>query len=102
MNAEQPKSRTAIAVEATTEMLLEAVKALDLPMSPDQRVSEESAAKLLGISHRHLKDLRRGDNTNAPVHYVLGVAGSRLSYRLSHLASWIEGGLDSQRKPSGQ
>lgn len=98
MSIENEKSPEALAVDATTSVLLEAVKERSLPMSPDQRVSEENAAILLGMSHAHLKALRRGRNTNAPVHFVLGVAGSRLSYRIGHLASWIEAGRNDQHR----
>ena len=92
MNAEAAASPQVAAVDITTGVLLEAVGRLGLVMSADRRVSEESAAKLLGISHAHLKESRQ--QGNAPMHFVLGVGGSRLSYRVSDLASWIEAGRE--------
>ncbi|RYF61672.1 MAG: hypothetical protein EOO27_00935 [Comamonadaceae bacterium] len=60
-----------------------------MKMSGDLRVSEESAAQLLGISRPYLKMLRQAGK--APPSYARGVGGGRVSYRLIDLASWIEG-----------
>jgi hypothetical protein len=91
MNADQAESPAIIAVQATTKILMDAADRLGLHMSPDRRVSEENAAILLCMSHAYLKELRRGKNTNAPMHFAMGAGdGSRVSYRVSDLASWIE------------
>ncbi|KQW36515.1 hypothetical protein [Rhizobacter sp. Root404] len=61
-----------------------------LVLSGDLRVSEEDAAKLLGIAHGHLKNMRQ--EGKGPASYARGMNGCRLSYRLLDLALWIEAG----------
>lgn len=52
------------------------------------RVTEATAALLLGISARQLAELRKRDS--GPVVSTLPVAGSRYSYELEALASFKE------------
>lgn len=74
--------------EATLLMLREAVRESDMPMTGDGRVREADAAQLLGYDSRYLKQLRQ--EGRGPPAYGLGMAGGRVSYRLSDLAAWIE------------
>lgn len=70
------------------EMLMKAVKDRSMVLSGDYRVSECDAAILLGFQPNTLKNMRsRGQ---APAHYLRGVGGGRVSYRLHALAVWIE------------
>ncbi len=54
----------------------------------DLRVGEADAARLLGLSASRLKAMRH--EAGGPPSYRVGVAGSRVSYRLDTLAGWIE------------
>lgn len=72
--------------------LLAECRARDLVVSGDQRVSEAAAALLLGIAHGSLKNMRA--EGRAPPHYRIGIAGSRVSYRIADLAAWIEEGRE--------
>jgi hypothetical protein len=81
-----------LAVDLATKTLMESAEDFGLVVSGDRRVNEAGAAKLLGFSHKHLKAIRHAGN--GPVVYAVGVDGSRLSYRLSDLASWIEMGRE--------
>ena len=75
-------------VAETVRLFLRAVERQRLPMSGDLRVREVDAATLLGISESGLRALRStGDGPKA---VQAGVAGSRLSYSLIALATWIE------------
>jgi len=56
-------------------------------VSGDGRVSEETAAALLGLAPGTLCN-KRAEGT-APPHYRIGGGGSRVSYGLSDLARWI-------------
>lgn len=86
------RSPLRIAVDETTAELLASAIRTGIVVSGDGRVSEKAAAQLLGWSHAHLKARRQ--EGKGPVHYVRGVDGSRISYRLHALASWIEEGRE--------
>lgn len=77
-------------IESCAGMLLQACMDAQMRMSGDYRVSEIDAAILLGIAPGSLKNLRQ--NGWAPVHHHRGVNGSRVSYRIQELATWIENG----------
>ena len=75
-------------IEGTVRLWLATLREQGRAVTGDQRVSEADAAVLLGITPEGLKNRRHeGD---APVAYRLGVGGSRMSYRLSDLAAWLE------------
>jgi hypothetical protein len=82
------QTRKEAEIESTTAHFLAYVLRHDLPLSADLRVRESDAALLLGINPQYLKTLRLAGN--GPLSYFTGVAGSRYSYRLSDLATWIE------------
>ncbi len=71
--------------EATERLFLVAVREAGHWMSGDQRVTEETAAELLGIAPATLANKRHAGT--APVYYNTG----RITYRLSDLAEHIEG-----------
>lgn len=75
-------------VERTACLLLKAAHAAGMTVSVDGRVCERDAATLLAIAAGHLKALRQ--EGSGPQFFRAGVAGSRISYRLSGLAEWIE------------
>lgn len=78
-------------VALTEQMLLEAVTVAEMPITGDLRIREADAASLLGFSPGYLKTLREAGT--GPEYYGIGVGGgtgTRLSYRLSSLARWIE------------
>jgi excisionase family DNA binding protein len=62
-------------------------------LSGDNRVSESTAARLLGISQSHLRRLRHHGELVA---YKCGLNGARVSYRLVEIASFIEATRDSE------
>lgn len=72
----------------TTAMLHASAIHHGLTVTGDRRVNEKAAAYLLGYSAGHFKALRQ--QGNGPRHYTVGVAGSRVSYKLDDLASWVE------------
>lgn len=58
-------------------------------VTPDGRVGESDAARILGYGNPgSLKNLRQ--QGFAPPHYLRVVAGAKVSYRLQDLAIWIE------------
>jgi len=59
-----------------------------LHLTGDDRVSEESAAALIGLSPGTLRNLRT--SREGPVPFRAGLNGCRVSYRLADLAHWIE------------
>lgn len=75
-------------VEATTAALESAAREGNIFMSGDCRVSEADAAALLGYSPNHFRQLRA--EGKGPPAYMLGLNGSRISYRIRDLAIWIE------------
>ena len=76
-------------IEQTTLMLAASCREAGFVLSGDQRVSECVAAELLGISKGSLRNMRNTWGT-APKFYRTPVDGSRISYRISDLAEWIE------------
>lgn len=72
----------------TADALREAIHSESIPISADERVSEADAARLLGLHPGTLKNLRH--QGAAPPAYRRPVAGSRISYRVTDLAEWIE------------
>jgi len=57
-------------------------------ISGDDRVTEATAAALLGFAEGTMKNLRwAGDG---PAFYKAGASGSRITYRLGDLAAWVE------------
>ena len=85
-------SRRRINTEATTAALMASALRDAMTVSGDGRVIEKDAAKLLGYSAGFLKALRLG--SNGPVHFTVGMNGCRVSYRIEHLAAWIEMGRE--------
>lgn len=79
-------------VEATTVLLATAAVAEGLDVSADMRIGEKDAAQLLGYTAGHLKAMRL--EGKGPVNYQRGMAGSRVSYRLTDLSAWIESGRE--------
>ncbi|RYH17533.1 MAG: hypothetical protein EON54_27835 [Alcaligenaceae bacterium] len=76
------------AVETATEQFRQFALRESLVVSGDGRVNEKAAAKLLGYSAGHLKNMRQ--EGKGPTFYSTGVAGGRYSYRLCDLAAWVE------------
>lgn len=74
---------------AETTALFRARCARDrLWISGDDRVTEATAAALLGFAEGTMKNLRwAGDG---PAFYKAGASGSRITYRLADLAAWVE------------
>lgn len=76
-------------VEATRAKFMRACSERGCLITADERVSEETAANLIGYSAGSLKNLRALGS--APKHYRRGAGrGDRVSYRLEDLAIWIE------------
>lgn len=76
-------------VAATERLLLQSCEEQGHTLTGDMRVSEAAAAELLGITASYLKQ-KRGEGA-APPAYARGVGDrTRVSYRLSDLAAWIE------------
>ncbi len=77
-------------IQAVMNSLLETVQREGIPMTPDQRVAPEDAAKLLGLSPRTLKNARSGaHHQEGPAFRRLpGPKGGRRSYALQDIAQW--------------
>lgn len=75
-------------VEATTAALRASALEQKMIVSGDGRISEKDAARLIGYSAGYLKALRLAGN--GPVHFAVNGKRSRVSYRMEHLAAWIE------------
>lgn len=88
------------AIDATAAMFLATAQQLGIVVTGDRRVSEASAALLLGYSKGHLKRIRQ--EGNGPVCFHVGMNGSRLSYRLSDLAAFIESMREDVRRNLGR
>jgi len=73
-------------IDATARLLLAAAKEASAIVSFDGRVTEEVAARMLGVSPRTMADWRT--DVSGPPHYKHG----RISYRVSEIAAFIEGG----------
>jgi hypothetical protein len=74
-------------IRRTTEALRAAAREAGAIVSGDGRVSESTAAALLGIEVTKLRRLRYSGQLPA---YHLGVNGGRVSFRLEALATFIE------------
>ncbi|MDP3816683.1 hypothetical protein [Pseudomonas sp.] len=81
-------------IASTEKQLIAAVNELGATLTGDLRVSEEVAAQLLGTTPGGLKQARH--EGRGPRAYAIG-AGSRtrISYRLSELATYIEESFES-------
>lgn len=79
-------------VESCRAALEAAAREAGMYLSGDGRVSEQDAARLLGLSPGHLKRLRQ--DGAGPVAYMVGMNGCRLSYRTRDLAAWVELGRE--------
>ncbi len=75
-------------VESTMAMILRAAMDRGVTMSADMRVSERDAADLMGYAPGSLKNIRQ--EGKGPIFYYRAVNGSRVSYRLMDLATWLE------------
>lgn len=75
-------------IEATAAALLASVRDNDLTITGDHRVSESDAAALLAYAPKYLAQMRQ--EGRGPRCFKIGMNGSRISYRLSDLACWIE------------
>ena len=80
------------AIEQCRAQLERAVRDAGHVVTGDGRVSEEIAARLIGISTRHLRRLRHLGELTA---HRLGVNGARVSYRLREVARFIESTRDT-------
>ncbi|ABE44887.1 hypothetical protein [Polaromonas sp. JS666] len=74
--------------EATRLLLRAKCQEAGCVVAADERVTEEAAAQLIGMTQGGLKNMRH--QGRAPVAYNLPVERSRVSYRLLDLALWIE------------
>lgn len=72
----------------TARILADAAALAGMVISGDRRVAESDAARLLGLAHGTLRNLRQ--EGRGPRAYSIGMNGARISYRLDDLASWIE------------
>ena len=90
--ADVSTARRRVNTEGTTAALYATVARHALTVSGDGRVTEKDAAMLLGYSMGTVKAMRlSGDG---PVHFTVGMNGCRISYRVEHLAAWIETGRE--------
>lgn len=80
-------------IDRTTAFLMTGAQAQGFAISADLRISELHAAQLLGYTAGHLKNLRQ--DGKGPQFYHRGVGGSRISYRLTDLAMWVEKGVSN-------
>ncbi len=80
-------------IEETARALRQAAIDAAMPISGDGRVAESDAATLLALSLSRLRALR--SERSGPPSFARGVNGSRVSYRLSDLAEWLERGRDA-------
>lgn len=76
----------------TLALLAEAVEVAGMPISLDGRVREVDAEALLGYAAGSFRTMR--ELGNGPTFYRAAVAGSRYSYRLTHLAEWLESRIE--------
>lgn len=88
MNVERTPEELQNLVESTMKMLLHVVTRDEIPTSADMRVGERDAAKLVGYAAGSFKNIR--SEGKGPIYYNRPVAGSKISYRLMDLATWIE------------
>lgn len=77
-----------VRIEATAALLLQTAREAHMTLSGDLRVSEQDAAALLAYAPGYLKALRA--EGKGPTPYGRGMNGSRVSYRISDLAGWVE------------
>jgi len=75
-------------VTSTTARLRAACEAQGVFITGDDRISEASAATLLGYAPGSFKNMRHLGS--GPAFYNRPLAGSRVSYRLEALAAWVE------------
>ena len=80
-------------IAETAAQLERSARDCGLFVSGDLRVSEQAASALLGLNADYMRQLR--SEGKGPVAYRAGVNGSRISYRISDLALWVE----SRREP---
>lgn len=81
-------SERAAAVEVCAEVLFKAARDAGFWISPDLRVGLRDAARLLGLSPGHLRNLV--SEGKGPPTYRLGGAGHRVTVHLFDLAEWRE------------
>ena len=87
----QPElSSRADRIARAAELLIDAAVRLGMTITVDGRINEPDAARLLGIQHGALKNLRL--NGVGPSWIRRGIGGFKLSYSIADLATWIEGG----------
>lgn len=75
-------------VEAATDRLRAAARATGAQISADDRVTEKTAAALIGASGATLRRWRA--EGAGPAYVSLPLAGCRITYRLSDLAEFLE------------
>ncbi len=73
---------------STAAALLDEARAREFIVSADGRVGDADAARLVGLAPESMRNLRSAGD--APPHYLVGVGGSRISYRVADLAVWLE------------
>ncbi len=79
-------------IERTRAQLLQVCTERQITITADERVSETDAAVLLGCAAGSLKNMRTLGTS--PPFYRRAMNNSRVSYRLSDLAEWIENGRE--------
>lgn len=75
-------------IATTARLLLDACRSNNSFITGDHRVSEHLAAELIGLTPASLKNLRQ--EGKAPASYRVSAGGSRISYRLTDIARWLE------------
>lgn len=80
-------------VEETAAQLLRVAVERGVCVTADMRVGEADAAELVGYAAGSFKNLR--SMQAGPVFFNRPLAGSRVSYRVTDLAQWIEQSRES-------
>lgn len=77
---------------ATHERLLAACREHGFVVTADERIGEPDAAVLLGLSTGGLRNMRTLGTS--PPFYRRPAGGSRVSYRIEDIATWLETGRE--------
>lgn len=77
---------------ATHERLLAACREHGFTITADERIGEPDAAVLLGLSLGGLRNMRMLGT--GPAFYRRPAGGSRVSYRIADIATWLEDGRE--------
>lgn len=77
---------------STYERLLAACRERGFLVTADERIGEPDAATLLGVNTGSLRNMRTLGTS--PPFYRRPAGGSRISYRLDDIATWLEQGRE--------